>query len=81
MKSPKVNVIVWYGDYSGAYTFKRRPVPTDPHHLVVRINGAEVDYSSCGVGLDDLPNGLPRDARQITRQEANFLPTFDLKGE
>ena len=74
---PKVNVIVWKADYTGAWTFKRRPVPTDPHFLVVRINGAEVLYSSCGIGLPDCPNGLPRDAKWISQDEANNLPVFE----
>lgn len=80
VKHPKINVIVWKPDYAGAWTFVRRPVPTDPHFLVVRVNGVEVDYSSCGIGLNDCVNGLPRDAREITLAEANALPML-VRGE
>ncbi len=76
MKQPRINVIVWFEDYSGAYHFVRSVVPFDPHFIIVRINGEEVCYSSCGLNLADCPKGLPRDAQAISRELANSLPTF-----
>lgn len=70
---PKLNVIIWDDNNDKAWTFKRRPVPTDPHFLCVRISGEIVDYSFCGLDLDEIKR-LPRDAVEITIDEANRLP-------
>ena len=73
---PKINVIVWSQNYAYAYTFVRSVVNSEKWIIIIMVNGAEVVYSSCGIRLDELPKGLPRDAKRITTEKANELPTF-----